>query len=572
MALAPTNAATISIAQTLALLDGPFQQMAEGVAEGRYVFWIGSGISLDRVDGLKQVIPRALEFLRSQIDLANPACRFRAAMQDALALANLTPAEQARVDLGTPFETWPDAATLTQRLMNNYARLLDVQVAGEADDFLLWNGVNIAATFANSGKEPDVEHLCLVLLVLEGAATDLATANWDGLIEKAADDLTGHQPTLVVCVRPEDLQEPAQRAWLYKFHGCAVLAVADEARYRPFLIGRASQINGWAARAEHRALVTRLVSVIASKPTVMIGLSAQDANIQAIFAEAEQQSPWTWPGARPSLVFSADQIGADQRGMLQNVYRAHLTPANRQQVIDGAVLRAYGKPLLIALTMHVLCAKLRKLIEIVPAALDAAGRSDVQAGILALRDRGAVAIGADRLAFVKAFVDQSCRALSLFRDGRDCVAPRCYTPLTLTPVHRIAADPNIPASGLRELAAVLGLLGIGVRDGFWSVTMADPTQPASGVFAVTSTLGSAKLIFAANSHSAMLLQHHGQIPDEDAILVHSATIVPPMARHPRAAPGRTGKLGLRQVSVADLLGEAANSNELVQNFRAAVAI
>lgn len=45
------------------------------------------------------------------------------------------------------------------------------------------------------------------ILVLEGSASSIATANWDGLVEKAVAELTGI-PKLVVCVRAEDLRQP----------------------------------------------------------------------------------------------------------------------------------------------------------------------------------------------------------------------------------------------------------------------------------------------------------------------------------------------------------------------------
>src|SRR5690606_28158728 len=148
----------------------------------------------------------------------------------------------------------------------------------------------------------------------------------------------------------------------------------------------------------------KLVALIASKPTLMMGLSAQDANIQALFATAEAHCPWTWPGERPSFVFSEDRIGADQQGMLQNVYRGSLTPANRQQVLDGAFIRAYAKPLLIALALYVLGAKLCKLIELAPAGLNSAERIKLQSGVIILRNLAASAADPDRLSFLKRFV------------------------------------------------------------------------------------------------------------------------------------------------------------------------
>jgi len=494
-------------------------------------------------------------------------------LNEALTLATLSGDERARIDISMPFSTWPDADAIIGRLTNNYARLLDTQVAGEVSDYLLWNGVDIALTFADPSKEPDVEHLCLALLVLEGVATDLATANWDGLIEKAADELTGGLPCLVAFIRRENLQEPAQKAWLYKFHGCAVRAVANEADYRPFLIGRASQINGWATRAEHVALVTKLVGVIISKPTLMMGLSVQDANIQALFAAAEAQSPWSWPGDRPSFVFSGDRIGADQQGMLQNVYRADLTPVNRQQIIDSAVIQAYAKPLLIALVLYILCAKLRRLVDLAPGNLTSADRAKLQSGLMTVRDSIAAAGDGDRLAFVRALVDQSSRIISLYRDGHAGTMARSYNPLTTTPLHRIGADSSIPASGLRELAVAIGILGVGARDGLWTLTAANPGDPTSGVVAVRSSLAAVKVVLVANSHTALRLRHNGHLSDgEDAIVIHGAEIVPPMSRSPRSAPGRTGEIGLRQISISDLLRETANSDDLVQRFREGVAI
>lgn len=52
----------------------------------------------------------------------------------------------------------------------------------------------------------------------------------------------------------------------------------------------------------------------------MMGLSAQDSNIQALFASAEATMRWPWPGDRPSFVFSGDKVGTDQEALLKNVY------------------------------------------------------------------------------------------------------------------------------------------------------------------------------------------------------------------------------------------------------------
>ena len=130
MALAPT-AANITVRETLGLLDGPFLAFAEGVAEDRYALWLGSGISFGRVDGLKRVVPRVVEFLRWQIVAGDPACRFKKALEEALALAQLSDEEKGRVNLARPFSEWPDAEVIGNRLVDKYSRLLDIQVDGE---------------------------------------------------------------------------------------------------------------------------------------------------------------------------------------------------------------------------------------------------------------------------------------------------------------------------------------------------------------------------------------------------------------------------------------------------------
>ena len=59
------------------LLDGDFATLAEGVAQRRYAFWLGSGISQERVDDLKRVVARVLTYLRERIDSSVASCRFR---------------------------------------------------------------------------------------------------------------------------------------------------------------------------------------------------------------------------------------------------------------------------------------------------------------------------------------------------------------------------------------------------------------------------------------------------------------------------------------------------------------
>lgn len=190
MSPGPT-AATITVRETLALLDAPFAATASAVAQDRYALWLGSGISFGRVDGLSELVPRVLEFLRVRIVHGDSECRFCKALNDALALALLAPDEQAGIDLTRPVSEWAICETVVTRLAANYSRFLSIMVDGEVDDFLLWDGVDVVRTYADASLEPDTEHLCIAVLVLEGVASEIATANWDPLIERAVVTLSG---------------------------------------------------------------------------------------------------------------------------------------------------------------------------------------------------------------------------------------------------------------------------------------------------------------------------------------------------------------------------------------------
>ena len=567
------NAATITVPETLALLDGSFAPVAKGVAEDRYVLWLGSGISLGRVDGLRQVIARVLEFLRVRTTPGTPTCRFGKALRAALDLAPLTDPENARVDLTQPFTAWPDHNEIVGRLCNNYARLLDINVEGEPDDYLLWEAVDVRATFAAPDKLPDVEHLCLAILVLEGASSDIASANWDGLIEGSISALTGGQPALSVCGRPEDLREPAAHGRLIKFHGCAVRATQDQAGYRPFLVARQSQINGWLTRPENAALRGRLVNLVATKPTLMIGLSAQDANIQALFAEASVGMPWRWPGDRPSYVFSENELAGDQQGLLQNVYRQDLTPVNRQQIIDGSRIQAYAKPLLLSLVLHLLCSKLRTLVDLAAGAIPPADRQPLQDGVVALRNQLAACVAPDPLAFINAFIDQWGRSLNLIRNGSLTHVTGRYQPLTVESIATMHINPNLPASGMREIAVAAGVLGHGALRGEWQITSSASDAIRDGMFRLNTPSGEVNVFLASGPISALHLRQDGHVVDVDEpVVIHGHKLVPAMPRSPRSAPGRTGRLGAREVSIASLMESSTTLDELFQRFREELVI
>ncbi|MFX6869035.1 hypothetical protein ABTH37_18610, partial [Acinetobacter baumannii] len=121
-------------------------------------------------------------------------------------LAQPSPDEWGRIDLDQVPTTWPDYEILAARLVNNYARMLNVTVDGEEADYLLWNVLDAANVYSDPAIEPDAEHLCLAALAIEGVASEMPTANWDNLIERAVQRLAGNQPVMRVVVAPNDVR------------------------------------------------------------------------------------------------------------------------------------------------------------------------------------------------------------------------------------------------------------------------------------------------------------------------------------------------------------------------------
>jgi hypothetical protein len=260
--------------------------------------------------------------------------------------------------------------------------------------------------------------------------------------------------------------------------------------------------------------------------------------------------------------------------LLQNVYKDSYTAANRQAMFDGALVRAYAKPLLCALVLCVLTSKLVALMNIAAAGLAPAERDKLAAGLVAARNAVADACIPEETSF-RALLANIGRAMSLFRTGTaSAAAAGLYQPLTTVAVHQIPAESTIPGSGLSELAVGAGLLGMGLRLGAWTATAEDAADPRASAVRLTSSIGAAKIFFAANSQAVLRLKANGIVADNDeAVIIHSLDIPPAMPRSPTGAPGRTGLgVGLREVSVSTLVATAPDADGLLQGFREKAAL
>jgi hypothetical protein len=566
----------ISVRDTLKLLDGSFEPVAEGVSNGIYAFWLGSGISFGRAPGLRILVGKVVEHVRSHVDPADPNCRFARMLQEIFTVAGASADERARSKVTEPFANWPDHEAISVRLVNSYSKLLGLTVEGEAMDYLLWNVIDVGATFADPTMAPDVEHLCLAALSLEGTTPEMLTANWDPLIERAIDNLTDGNAALspTVVARPADLQLPRHKTRLIKFHGCAVKAKGDPGQYRQWLVASNDQVAAFCTQAENQGLVTALTHIAGTKPTLMLGLSAQDFNIQGIFNKAANELTWQLGAVPPSYVFSEQELGMDQRALLKNVYRAQITAANLTSVFEAARIQAYAKRLLTALLLDVWSRKLHALILLAPGPLPAAERQHLRDGITALRNHLADA-ALPELDFINALLDRFGRANKLLRDGQIEKPNVRFEPITNDVVTALPGNLALGALGLREAAVALGLVGMGLSRKDWTVE-AESLDKESGMLAVIgkgAVAARTKVYLTASASGAALLRSEGHLVEaENPLLLQSQKLAAAMTRSPRGPSGRTGLPRAREVSISTLMQIHATANELYEAFRLELAL
>jgi SIR2-like domain len=570
-ATADIRAFEISVEQVVTLLREQYSDFLEAVASGAYVFWIGSGISRDRVPDVGQLVDRILVFLQGNIDPSDAGCPYRAAFNAALELADLSALESEHVDIGQDFTHWQMHAAIVKRLGGRYSELLDIKLPGKPSDYILWEIVDPAATYGGDLAEPDAEHYCLAVLVLEGALPEVVSANWDGLIERAINKLAGPDSSVMtVCVTSDDFRSPPTLVRILKFHGCAVRAGADEDRYRPYLVGRRSQITHWPQDEVHRVMRAEMASLAARRRTLMVGLSAQDSNIQALFSEAKAMLAWRWPVVPPAFVFAEDAIGSHQRNILSVVY-GDSYEGNDLEIATSALVRAYGKPLLFGLMLSVIGYKFAELAKAAWGSdHDGAAHSAIEGGVAVLLSAVSEAIITPSDFEVRRVIAHVAQSMSLLRDGQPLQADSRYLPISTSPAHVMVEDPNISSGGLPNAALALAILGTEYRQGTWGMTVETTAQP-EGFVPVIVKAGemTSRLFFAADASVAVQLELGGHVDDTDGevVIVHSARRPHRLQRSPTAAPGRTGERAARHVEMSEVLEGSPSYLDTRRRFR-----
>jgi len=558
-------AASISIHETIDLLEGQFAKFADGFASGMYALWLGSAISRERVVGLDGVLAKLLEALRQRVENTATCPHFRA-LNRILDLAELSPEQRGKIDFSTPLES-DLQKFIVDRLWTKYSKVLGTEVEGKQLDYLLWDVLDFKNTFAS--QHADAEHLAIGMLVLEGVVSDIATANWDALLEAAMDELGHTSAPYTVAVTGDDLKGPKGEAVLYKFHGCARRAIEDEPKYRPLLVAREAAINQWMANPAFEKIRVQLGALLQRARTIMIGMSAQDSNIQLLFGN----KGWKWDDEPSPIIFSAQELSEGQKSILEGAYPADYE-ANRNSICDNAKFPAYAKALLLALLLYVLGQKLEVLtLKVSSKGLDTAAKEALAQGIRAIRDKAAEAGDADRYEMARTIARVVGRHAEQFFAGRSETGARPYVAIHSKAPHLMSADKQIEYSGQIEAAAALGAIGLEVGEKKWSLSLDDPSANTSGTLKVSGPGASARVFFASTDDRINGLIKSGAFSPDDAdvVVVCSGSVTQGKQRSPRA-PMRDGRLEPRYLGMEDILKDSVSLGDFRQRFAGEVGL
>jgi hypothetical protein len=579
VALAPT-ANQISVREVLTKFNAEFAQVAHAVENGEFALWVGSGISR-QAPNLGDLIERAFDYIRERAVNPATAATYLPALEEALGLAEIA-AAKVEMQYAQPLAMWPEHNAIIERLWTKYSRVLDIRVPGTDPDFILWEAIDIRRAFENPAA-PAAEHLCIAVLILEGAIQAIASANWDGFIEAAVERLSNGVPGVIqVVVDPDQLRGPAGRARLLKFHGCIVHATREPLVFRRFLTGSYTQIMSWPEAAEFGAMCHTVVGLATAQKTLVLGLSIQDNNLQTLFARARAVHAWPWPcaPAAPAHIFCEDRIQQGQRDVLRMSY-GDAYNADPAAVHEATLLRAWGEKVLIALVLRLLADKLARLMEL---GLVALGKGPIAVAFRPLLetlrdDIATLAVPApgsqDRTAFVNEAIALWSRMLSLFRSGGLPSNPEAYETLSSFTPNLVAADQNAQTMGLGRLGIALSLLQNGRQAGLWELRGPASNDLTSGTMTARASRpdGVDRPLFVVRSATeAIALKSEGAFANDNAIVVHADNAWYQMtgsgvsARRMRAAPGRTGHIGETHVSLGDLLARCSDAATLQREF------
>jgi hypothetical protein len=229
---------------------------------------------------------------------------------------------------------------------------------------------------------------------------------------------------------------------------------------------------------------------------------------------------------------------------------------------------------LLALLLSILTAKLQVLASDAEAPrLGPDARAAIANGIQHLRDRIAEAGNGDRLRMAQSIAGGLARARHQLQNGSSSTGVLQYFPIDEQPAHLMKGKLGLAATGQREAATAVGLIGLQDQAAAWTASVDDPGDPRSGALRLISPSATARVLLAANDDNITSLMNCGAFDedDEDVVLICSRRVVERQQRSPRTSL-RDGKVGPRYISFGPMLSEAVSLEDLLHEFSNEVAI
>lgn len=534
------------------------------VVDGRRFFWLGSGISRDQVPDLVAVMERVLLFLRDQAHTGPERAQHRDALLEVL--GTYLPPEVARYEADEA--GWQPADL--EPLRQVYSEVLGVRVGDLPGDYLLMTAADLPNTYGAADLEPGVAHRLLAILIAEGVVKEIASGNWDGLVEAAVVELTGLPGLLDVYVSAEDVRNGNSFAQLAKFHGCAVLARTDPGHYADKIIATRAQISRFDNHAAFEHMRSALKERTTKYRSLILGLSVQDHDLLAVFTRAAENHPWPWEEGHPAYVFAERRIQGSQRDVLENGYGSDYN-TQHASIVAGSAFGTYAEPLLAALVIEVLLHKLLALL---------ARQTSVTTLIEADLARGLRRAAA----LVSASVGNDEKTLLTFATGQYAAFVRqylghganCrYVPMVRAPRTQIPLDLTVPVTGVELLSASIGLLGWGDLQRRWRVR-SSPDQTSGNLQLVDRATGcTTHLAVVRGAREAdAVLASDAWISDSDRMaLLYTHERPRPAPRSPASSLGRGRRLPNRlETCWSDLIAHCSTADEVAERLQAEVGL
>jgi hypothetical protein len=567
----------VGVADALDLLRTSGSALTRGLFAGDFTFWLGSGISLSRVPGLRVLIFKLLKWLWQQE--TDPRGPYRTKLGEIVEMApNI-------VDAGTAPDLWDPVAAddFLGKLVNSYTEIFggDIMVAGVAHP--IKELFDIPSIYDDAAIVPDAEHHLVVALSREGVVSEIITTNWDPLLERAEEAARGsHAPCFYVVVCADDFARGRNGSLtrLLKIHGCARSCVANPGKFKPYFIVTRLDLGAWKVDARFQGFRDTSTALLTGTQSLFVGLSVQDFNLLLTVLEANQNRCGFDPH-HPRLIF-APNLQSNEKTAVKAVYGEDVYARDAVAITSASVLPLYGKPLFGGLYLLVLREKLATMAGQAVAPFAALHVGLVHDALAALEQvlvakYDAVTDLSDRWRLLcnelRALVSRSLR---LYRRQTVPVSPEEYESLCDCSISRLQQDPNAHLSSIPWMLLVLSLCLKGQALGHWQVMVPASLDGSAGHLRVTFPSGRVVTLFLcehATGHAALLAQGFvAAVPAQPVVVVYpTERALPPVRTSPHTVYPGAAPSASKELAFKELVESASSLPDLIDALRQELA-